>query len=80
MLKIKDKIDIEKIAKEYGFEQKHVHNEDFYILKGNQMKIDKIVQQEFISIHKNLRVLECYGVEILSEIYDMTIKGYLEDL
>lgn len=80
MLKIKDELDIEKIVKEYNFEHAFVHNTNLYILKGNVIKAGKTKQQEFVSIHKDLRVIECYGVEILSVIYDMTIKGYLEDV
>lgn len=80
MLRIKEGLDIKKIAQEFDFEHTLVHNVDFYILKGNQMKVGKTKQQEFISIHKNLRILECYGFEILDVIYEMNKKDYLEEV
>ncbi len=80
MLRIKEDLDIKKIVQEFNFEHAFVHNQDFYILKGKITKFGKNKQQEFISIHKNLGVIECYGFEILDVIYEMTKKDYLEEV
>ncbi len=80
MLRIKQDLDIKKIADEFNFEHVFVHNASFYILKGKITSFGKTKQQEFISIHKELGVIECYGFEILDVIYEMTKKDYLEEV
>lgn len=81
MIKIVDSKNLDDFIEEYGFKKAHRQGVDYnyYILYGDEEpeNIEKF-QQEFIVIHENLRILECYGIKILDFIYDMTNKNYLE--
>lgn len=83
MMKIVDTKNLDDFIKEYDFKKMHREgvNYNYYVLYGDEQpeNIEKF-HQEFIIIHENLRVIECYGIEILSILYDMMQKNYIEDV
>lgn len=81
MIKIIDNKNLDDFISEYGFKKRRIRKTNYYVLTGTKMPLENgKCQQEFMTIHENLRVIECYGLELLSVIYDMTQKKYLEDV